>query len=154
MGKSTDENHLNIEEIAEGPDEYQPEVRLVEDDITNEEKLNAEIAKIMIANSVVDESEALETSEKYAENDSNTKTVVTEEKQNAQVNAKNESEQEAQCQEEVVSVMEEKYVQVMTMSVIGQIGLPFADDRLVFHKTLELWSTHKGIDITQKKEYQ
>ncbi|SCY87251.1 M23 family metallopeptidase [Alkaliphilus peptidifermentans] len=35
----------------------------------------------------------------------------------------------------------------MIMPVIGRKGLPFADDRLVFHQTLEQWSTHKGIDI-------
>lgn len=37
--------------------------------------------------------------------------------------------------------------QVMTMPVLGKIGLPFADDRLVYHKTLDQWSTHKGLDI-------
>jgi len=35
----------------------------------------------------------------------------------------------------------------MMVPVVGQIVLPFADDRLVYHKTLDQWSTHKGIDI-------
>ncbi|KAB3539695.1 peptidoglycan DD-metalloendopeptidase family protein [Alkaliphilus pronyensis] len=35
----------------------------------------------------------------------------------------------------------------MLMPVIGRRGLPFASDKLVFHQTLEQWSTHKGLDI-------
>ncbi|GAB6086258.1 peptidoglycan DD-metalloendopeptidase family protein [Alkaliphilus crotonatoxidans] len=37
--------------------------------------------------------------------------------------------------------------EVMALPVIGRIGLPYADDRLVYHKTLDQWSTHKGVDI-------
>lgn len=36
---------------------------------------------------------------------------------------------------------------VMAMPVTGKLILPFADDRLIYHKTLDQWSTHKGIDI-------
>lgn len=35
----------------------------------------------------------------------------------------------------------------MAVPVLGKVTLPFADDKLVYHKTLEQWSTHKGIDI-------
>ena len=35
----------------------------------------------------------------------------------------------------------------MAMPVVGKLGLPFAQDHLVYHETLEQWSTHKGIDI-------
>lgn len=35
----------------------------------------------------------------------------------------------------------------MVRPVAGEIVLPFADDHLVYHKTLDHWSTHKGIDI-------
>jgi len=35
----------------------------------------------------------------------------------------------------------------MAIPVAGELMLPFADDRLVYHKTLDQWSTHKGIDI-------
>ncbi len=35
----------------------------------------------------------------------------------------------------------------MAMPVAGNLMLPFADDHLVYHKTLDQWSTHKGIDI-------
>lgn len=35
----------------------------------------------------------------------------------------------------------------MAIPVAGKLILPFADDRLVYHKTLDQWSTHKGIDI-------
>ncbi len=36
---------------------------------------------------------------------------------------------------------------IMAQPVMGQIGLGFADDRLVYHKTLDHWATHKGMDI-------
>jgi len=35
----------------------------------------------------------------------------------------------------------------MMIPVVGKLILPFADDHLVYHKTLDQWSTHKGIDI-------
>ena len=35
----------------------------------------------------------------------------------------------------------------MAIPVIGKLTLPFADNYLVYHKTLDQWSTHKGIDI-------
>lgn len=35
----------------------------------------------------------------------------------------------------------------MMMPVVGELVLSFADDHLVYHKTLDQWSTHKGIDI-------
>lgn len=35
----------------------------------------------------------------------------------------------------------------MVQPVMGKLGLAFADDKLVYHKTLDHWSTHKGIDI-------
>lgn len=35
----------------------------------------------------------------------------------------------------------------MLIPVTGRLGLVFADDHLVYHETLEQWSTHKGIDI-------
>lgn len=38
-------------------------------------------------------------------------------------------------------------VEVMTLPVLGKLGLGYADDELVYHKTLDQWSTHKGIDI-------
>lgn len=36
---------------------------------------------------------------------------------------------------------------IMAQPVMGQVGLPYAEDVLVYHKTLEQWRTHKGIDI-------
>ena len=36
---------------------------------------------------------------------------------------------------------------VMAQPVIGKKGLGFAEDRLVYHQTLDHWSTHKGLDI-------
>ncbi|SDJ89974.1 M23 family metallopeptidase [Natronincola ferrireducens] len=36
---------------------------------------------------------------------------------------------------------------IMTQPVVGKVGLPYATDRLVYHKTLDHWSTHRGMDI-------
>lgn len=36
---------------------------------------------------------------------------------------------------------------VMAQPVIGKVGLPYAENKLVYHKTLDQWSTHKGLDI-------
>ena len=38
-------------------------------------------------------------------------------------------------------------IEDMAIPVAGKLILPFADDHLVYHKTLDQWSTHKGIDI-------
>lgn len=42
-------------------------------------------------------------------------------------------------------------VEAMAQPTLGEVILPFAEDRLVYHKTLDHWSTHKGIDIGAKE---
>ncbi|MCC5909642.1 MAG: M23 family metallopeptidase [Clostridiaceae bacterium] len=37
--------------------------------------------------------------------------------------------------------------QVMTQPVMGKVGMPFAMDKLVYHKTLDHWGVHRGVDI-------
>ncbi|MBN4050689.1 MAG: hypothetical protein COA82_04785 [Alkaliphilus sp.] len=149
-GSEDNENPLQIEDISEGADEYQPEVRLVEDTPYEEEMLNEEIAKIMIAKSDEAVNETIEESENYVE-EKNVSEVLTAVENNTVADVKSEDEQVVREEEEAVPVMKEKYVRVMAMPVIGQLGLSFADDRLVYHKTLDHWSTHKGIDIHAKE---
>lgn len=45
--------------------------------------------------------------------------------------------------------MDEDYdiTEPFAMPVVGKLGMSFAADHLVYHKTLDQWSTHKGIDI-------
>ncbi|KAB3526668.1 M23 family metallopeptidase [Alkaliphilus serpentinus] len=71
--------------------------------------------------------------------------------QTQDVNATNqvnqEVEEEDEMKEEDMATSAQPTVYNMMMPVVGNLGLPFAEDRLVFHKTLEQWSTNKGIDI-------
>lgn len=59
--------------------------------------------------------------------------------------AKEEQEVEPEADEETATNIRE--IRTMLMPVMGQYGLPYADDKLVYHKTLEQWSTHRGVDI-------
>ncbi len=144
------ENPLQIEDIAEGTDEYQPEVRLFEGASYEEEMVNKEIAKIMIAKPDEYSSETIEESKNYVEEEKVSE-VLTAVENNIVADVKSEDEHVASEEEETVPVMKEEYVQVMSMPVMGQMGLSFADDRLVYHKTLDHWSIHKGIDIHAKE---
>lgn len=95
------------------------------------------------------------------EEDSNEVAINTLENQNKDTNEENQEpsksliEEPQEPQAEVdendleidTTTSAEIVVYNMMMPVVGKLGLPFADDRLVYHKTLEQWSTHKGIDI-------
>ncbi len=85
------------------------------------------------------------------------KEAETDNKENTAPKGEVEEESEAQPEEETETDSEETALEelgvqegineVMTVPVLGKIGLPYAADRLVYHKTLNQWSTHKGIDI-------
>lgn len=45
------------------------------------------------------------------------------------------------------SVQNEQIVGAMAIPVLGNISLDYAEDTLVYSKTLEQWTTHKGIDL-------
>lgn len=42
-------------------------------------------------------------------------------------------------------------VKTMIMPVIGTISMDYAEDKLVYSKTLEQWTTHNGIDIKARE---
>ncbi|MGV8145803.1 MAG: peptidoglycan DD-metalloendopeptidase family protein [Alkaliphilus sp.] len=153
-GEEQNQNPLVTEEIVERQNEYQAEVRLVEDVVKKEEvvrkeeKANDEIAKIMTAKVDENPGEAHKKNEAYVEEECVSEEIATEENNNSKC-VKNEDELVAY--DETVPVMKEEFAQVMTMPVIGQVGLNFANDRLVYHKTLDHWSTHKGVDIHAKE---
>ncbi|MBM7615137.1 M23 family metallopeptidase [Alkaliphilus hydrothermalis] len=60
---------------------------------------------------------------------------------------KSEKTNEVKEVDETETAAEAKALQVMMMPVMGELGLEYADDHLVYHKTLDQWSTHRGIDI-------
>ncbi len=84
---------------------------------------------------------AEESNEKNSKNDLEKNSKIEEIKESP--NLKDSSQIDI---EEEVSIKEN-----MAMPVIGNLVLAFADDHLVYHKTLEQWGTHKGIDIQAKE---
>ncbi len=73
------------------------------------------------------------------------KTETTKESEPTKETPKKEENDDIKQEKETVS--ETKSFHAMIMPVVGQYGLTYADDKLVYHKTLEQWSTHRGIDI-------
>lgn len=70
--------------------------------------------------------------------------LETEKVENSAVNEGTKEDGEEDSEE--VSVASGEVIS-MIVPVVGKLGLPFADDHLVYHKTLDQWSTHKGVDI-------
>lgn len=74
------------------------------------------------------------------------------------VNTQQESQQtqqevvaeEKETEPEVVQTLAQT-VETMAMPLKGKISLNYAEDKLVYSKTLEQWMTHKGLDITAKQ---
>ncbi|HZK57920.1 MAG TPA: M23 family metallopeptidase [Clostridia bacterium] len=138
--------------IGEGPtnpfgEDEQPEVTLVEDDIEGTDKAQetGKIGEGKPADSKKDPVTDLK--EKSQENKNTTKesskTGATE-KSSA---GKYHEAEETMATFDPDDTEEVLVTETMAMPVTGKLVLPFADDHLVYHKTLNQWSTHKGIDI-------
>lgn len=147
--------------IGEGPtspfgDEEEPEVTLVEDDDKDVGEAE-ETGKIGEGKSAVDKKTPIIDSKQKPKQNENTLA-----KDSSAETAKGSTENI----EEPLTSTDEYYeteetegipylgdaegdfaVETMAMPVAGNLMLPFADDHLVYHKTLDQWSTHKGIDI-------
>ncbi len=110
-------------------EEDQPEVTLVEGNIEAPEDSSSET----VAKPAKEENES-------------TKPQTTEgDKEAIPKNEENTDAEENSSEETDETVASANLV--MSMPVVGTLGLPFAQDHLVYHETLEQWSTHKGIDI-------
>ena len=131
--------------IGEGPtnpfeEDMQPEVTLVEDNEAVEETDDAqETGKIGQGKPVEEDEKSSDTPKNQVKQDG---------KDNKE-DIQKDSDKEEKVEETVVpEASEEASASVsMMVPVVGKLTLPFADDYLVYHKTLDQWSTHKGIDI-------
>lgn len=121
----TEENWRNYEE-----DYNRPDVTLVEND------------------SEEDEDQVVMGNESKTDQESSTHQESESIKQNIDNEVQKEEEEP---REQSVEPVESKAVYNMILPVQGQIGLDYADDHLVFHKTLDQWRTHRGIDIIAKE---
>ena len=147
--------------IGEGPtspfgDEEEPEITLVEDDKVADE--TKETGKIGEGKSAVDKKEPVTDSKQKPKQSGSTSTKNSSTATTKDSSAKNIEELPADTgedyeTEEVEGIPyledseEDLAIETMAMPVAGNLMLPFADDHLVYHKTLDQWSTHKGIDI-------
>jgi len=142
------DNQKEEQFIGEGPtnpfgEEVQPEVTLVEENQAIEDIDEAqETGKIGVGKP---EEEVKQEVKKDIEEE-----VKEEVKKPNAPQSKDTQEEVENTQETAASVEESTETSSTTnmmVPVLGQLGLPFADDHLVYHKTLDQWSTHKGIDI-------
>lgn len=135
--------------IGEGPtnpfgEDERPEVTLVEEDESvgeNEDEVQ-ETGKIGQGKPVEEEKKPSETPKNEVKQDikeSDNKGI----KKDVEKDSKEETKETAEPEESKEVTITEN----MIVPVVGKLALPFADDHLVYHKTLDQWSTHKGIDI-------
>lgn len=130
--------------IGEGPnqmveEEETPEITLVEGEEKNTEENSSETAAKPIKEGNTNNSaNSKETSEPGKANEA-------EEIKKPQENNKPEGNEDPA--NAVVTVKSSVEDAKMLMPVAGKLGLAFAEDHLVYHETLEQWSTHKGMDI-------
>ena len=167
------DNQKGLRFIGEGPtgpfgDEGEPEITLVEDDDKDVGEAE-ETGKIGEGKSAVDKKAPVIDSKQKPKQSGNTltKDSSSETAKNSSVEtAKDGAKGSTENIEEHITSTDEYYeteetdgipyleeggeisvVEAMAMPVAGNLMLPFADDHLVYHKTLDQWSTHKGIDI-------
>lgn len=114
-----------------------PDITLVEENSAKEEE---EDDQVVMGN------ETKESSEKQKEENKN-ESIKPEEN-------KNDIKEEtvvAPVEETVVETSNKAVIYNMILPVQGSIGMPYAEDHLVYHKTLNQWKTHRGIDIHAKE---
>lgn len=138
--------------IGEGPtnpfeEDTQPEVTLVEDNEAVEEPDDAkETGKIGQGKPEEEDKKPSDTQKNQVKQNVKESTDKAP-KEDTQKDS-NDKEEEKLEETAVPEASEEASASVsMVVPVVGKLTLPFADDRLVYHKTLDQWSTHKGIDI-------
>ncbi|SES83613.1 Murein DD-endopeptidase MepM and murein hydrolase activator NlpD, contain LysM domain [Natronincola peptidivorans] len=144
VSRQEEEYHLseappeNLEE-----DFSRVEITLVEEDTSTEED-SQEAAKIGDSNNIV----VSEPVEKPTAEESDTQAAAVEEvtqpKQEPQLEVSPKRQPAAEKDNTPTTAAQDI---IMIQPVIGKVGLPFAEDRLVYHETLEHWSIHSGMDI-------
>ncbi len=127
--------------IPFGEDE-QPEVILVEDDEDNDKETDETKETGKIGEGKPEEDEKIPSKDPKKDSKEKSKEKIKETP--AEKDGKNGKTKETSASGDSgeISITED-----MAIPVTGKLILPFADDRLVYHKTLDQWSTHKGVDI-------
>lgn len=127
--------------IPFGEDE-QPEVILVEDDEDNDKEADETKETGKIGEGKPEEDEKIPSKDPKKDSKEKSKEKIKETP--AEKDGKNGKTKETSASGDSgeISITED-----MAIPVTGKLILPFADDRLVYHKTLDQWSTHKGVDI-------
>lgn len=144
--------------IGEGPtnpleEDLQPEVTLVEDstrkiedheDVQETGKIGQGKPDVTDTKQIPSATEEIHTPKEKDSKENKAKEPVEEVKENKDVAAMEDTEDRGPVAEASAST-------IMMLPVAGEITLPFADDHLVYHQTLDQWSTHKGMDIKAKE---
>ncbi len=123
-------------------EDEQPEVILVEDDEDNDKEADETKETGKIGEGKPEEDEKIPSKDPKKDSKEKSKEKIKETP--AEKDGKNGKTKEtfASGDSGEISITED-----MAIPVTGKLILPFADDRLVYHKTLDQWSTHKGVDI-------
>jgi len=142
--------------IGEGPtnpfeEDVQPEVTLVEEDTAEEDVDEVqETGKIGVGKpneENIKPSDAPKEEAKVEETKDTKKSNDKEVEEPKETEEKEEKEETKETSATIETNEEASTTINMMVPVVGKLVLPFADDHLVYHKTLDQWSTHKGIDI-------
>lgn len=121
------------------------EVTLVEED-TEEDEVTQEAASVGKTDEVVESEPRQKQEVEETTAQQKPKEPIELEESPRKEEPKEESKEEPKKEEAAApTTSTDKYV--MAQPVIGKVGLAYAEDRLVYHKTLDQWSTHKGVDI-------
>ncbi len=157
---SRKDNHF----VGEGPmgsEDSRPEVILVEDDEDSEKDADdtKETGNIGKGKPKDDKKAPAKDSKagKGAKSDKNIKDSIEKDKKAKKTPVKSSNKEDKTKEEKTDETGDTQDVggvsitEPMAVPVTGKVSLPFADDKLVYHKTLNQWSTHKGIDIQAKE---
>lgn len=132
--------------IGEGPtnpfeEDVQPEVTLVEENEAVEDDAAQEAGRIGEGKPKDDMVEAPAASSEESNQQAKAPATPVKEDEDHNVEEVQETAALPDSSQEASATVN------MMIPVVGRLILPFADDHLVYHKTLDHWSTHKGIDI-------
>ncbi|ABR46590.1 peptidase M23B [Alkaliphilus metalliredigens QYMF] len=139
--------------ISEAPEDRGPDVTLVEGD-GEEQEQEEDSRETAIVGESEEEGEPSEETSQNTEKLEEQEQIQEQESEKPIVEATPKQEEKPKTQEIIEDKDAKEEVaptassaQDMALPVVGKLGMSFADDRLVYHRTLEQWATHHGIDL-------
>jgi murein DD-endopeptidase MepM/ murein hydrolase activator NlpD len=136
-------NKLNVIEDKENVDLVEePNLDEGFEEFGLEETEEDSIIKVVETNKSTDNEE---TKDKEPNKDEKTKTETQSDK------VEDSNEQVVETASTTSKQSKEKILKAMIVPLNGRISLDYAEDKLVYSKTLEQWTTHLGIDISAKE---